>query len=182
MPALGFVGTLCSWGLLIRFGRRTLYNNGLAILVVIQLIIGILDCIPGKPKGAIWTESSLMLIWNFFYDISIGPVCFTILGEVSATRVRSKTVAVATAAQGLLGIVMTIAIPYLENPAKANASGKLGFFFGGLAAICYVWAYFRVPETMGRTYEELDLLFDKKVPARKFKGYRLEGAISAGAE
>jgi len=24
--------------------------------------------------------------------------------------------------------------------------GKLGFFFGGLAALCYVWAFFRVPE------------------------------------
>lgn len=30
--------------------------------------------------------------------------------------------------------------------------GKLGFFFGGLAALCYLWAFFRVPETKGRTY------------------------------
>ena len=74
---------------------------------------------------------------------------------------------------------MTVAIPYLENPAQANIQGKLGFFFGGLAALCLVWSYFRVPETMGRTYEELDLLFDNNVPARKFKGYQLEGAISS---
>ena len=60
--------------------------------------------------------------------------------------------------------------------------GKLGFFFGGLAALCLVWAYFRVPETMSRTYEELDLLFDRNVSARKFKGYQLDGAISAGTE
>jgi MFS transporter, SP family, general alpha glucoside:H+ symporter len=57
--------------------------------------------------------------------------------------------------------------------------GKLGFFFGGLAALCYVWAYFRVPETQGRTYEELDLLFSKKVPARKFKGYEVDIAAAA---
>ena len=80
--------------------------------MVLQLLIGILDCIPGRPNGVQWAESSLMLVWNFCYDLSIGPVCFVIISEASATRVRSKSIAVATAAQGLLGIVMTVAIPY----------------------------------------------------------------------
>ncbi|KAJ3498038.1 hypothetical protein NLG97_g1433 [Lecanicillium saksenae] len=180
--AVGFVGTLVSWVFMVNIGRRVLYVWGLFMLVVIQLVIGILDCVPGRPAGAIWAESALMLVWNFFYDISIGPICFVLLAECSATRVRSKTIATATAAQGCLGIVMTIAIPYMINPAQANLQGKLGFFFGGLAGICFVWAYFRVPETKGRTYEELDLLFDKNVPARRFAGYKLEGTLSAGYE
>ncbi|KAF5135106.1 Maltose permease MAL61 [Metarhizium anisopliae] len=180
--ALGLAGTIVSWFLMVRFGRRVLYNYGLAVLVVLQFVIGILDCVPGRPSGAIWTESALMLVWNFFYDVSIGPICFVLLAECSATRVRSKTIATATAAQGLLGIVMTAAIPYMINPGEANWQGKLGFFFGGLAGLCLIWAYYRVPETMGRSYQELDLLFDKGVPARKFKGYHLEGALSAGFE
>ncbi|UNI22234.1 hypothetical protein JDV02_008141 [Purpureocillium takamizusanense] len=177
--AVGFVGTLISWGLMVRIGRRVLFVWGLVMLTFLQLLIGILDCVPGRPSGAIWAESILMLVWNFFYDISIGPLCFVLLSECSATRVRSKSIAIATAAQAILGIVMTVAIPYLENPTEANIQGKLGFFFGGLAALCLVWSYFRVPETMGRSYEELDLLFDHNVSARKFKGYRLEGAISS---
>jgi SP family general alpha glucoside:H+ symporter-like MFS transporter len=32
----------------------------------------------------------------------------------------------------------------------------------------FAWSFFRLPEAKGRTYEELDLLFQKKVPARKF--------------
>ncbi|ORY56140.1 sugar porter family MFS transporter [Pseudomassariella vexata] len=173
--AVGFVGTVLSWFLLVRFGRRSIYLNGLLVLIVLQLIIGILDCIPGRPSGVTWAESTLMLVWNFAYDLSIGPVCFTLIGECSATRVRSKTIAIATAAQGLLGIVMTVAIPYMINPDQANMQGKLGFFFGGLAFLCYIWAFFRIPETKGRTYEELDLLFNKNLPARKFKGYQIEG-------
>lgn len=145
--------------------------------MILQFVIGILDCIPGRPSGAIWTESALMLVWNFFYDVSIGPLCFVLLSECSATRVRSKTIATATAAQAIIGIGMTVAIPYMINPAEANMQGKLGFFFGGLAGLCLVWAYFRVPETAGRTYEELDLLFDQRVPARKFKGYRLQESM-----
>ena len=172
--AVGFMGTIVSWFLLVRIGRRPIFNAGLFALVVLMLIIGILDCIPGRPAGVTWAESSLMLVWNFAYDISVGPICFVIISEASATRVRSKSIAVATAAQAILGIAMTVAIPYMINPDEANMQGKLGFFFGGCAALCFVWSYFRVPETSGRTYEELDILFDRKVPARKFKDYDVE--------
>jgi len=108
--AVGFVGTCLSWLLLVHFGRRSIYNYGLATLAVLQLIIGIIDCSPHydqRPSIA-WTEAVIMVIWNFIYDLTIGPVCFVLLCEVSATRVRSKTIALATAAQALAGIVMTV--------------------------------------------------------------------------
>ncbi|KAK7737317.1 hypothetical protein SLS53_006620 [Cytospora paraplurivora] len=178
--AVGFVATILSWALIVRIGRRPIFLCGLLALTILMLVIGILDCIPGRPSGAIWAESSLMIIWNFAYDLTVGPICFVIISEASATRVRSRSIAVATAAQAILGIVMTVAIPYMINADEANMQGKLGFFFGGLAALCYVWAYFRMPETMGRTYEELDLLFDRRVPARQFKGYRIGIAETDG--
>ena len=34
--------------------------------------------------------------------------------------------------------------------------------------MCLVWKYFCLPEPKGRTYGELDILFEKKVSARKF--------------
>ncbi|KAF2813059.1 sugar transporter [Mytilinidion resinicola] len=173
--AVGFVGTLCSWVLLQHFGRRTIYNVGLTILAVLQLLIGFLDLAPNidRHPNIIWAQSSLMIIWNFFYDISIGPVCFVILCEVSATEVRAKTIAISTAVQAVLGIAMTVAIPYLMNPDQANVKGKLGFFFGGLACISLVWAFFRIPETKGRTYEELDIMFERGVRTRDFGTYTI---------
>ncbi|KAI1480460.1 putative maltose permease [Daldinia eschscholtzii] len=171
---VGWVCTVFSWFLIARFGRRRIWNIGLSVLIVLMLVIGILDSIPGRPSGVAWAESSLMLIWNGAYDLSVGPITFVILGECSATRVRSKTIAVATAVQAVVGIAMTVAIPYMINPAEANMQGKLGYFFGGLGVFCLIWSYFRIPETKGRTYEELDILFDRKVPARQFKGYQVD--------
>lgn len=115
--AVGIVGTIFSWFLLTWYGRRAIYNAGLASLAAILMIIGILDCVPSysDAKGLIWTQSSLMLVWNFCYDLSVGPICFVILCEVSATKVRSKTIAIATAVQAMLAIVMTIVIPYVEE-------------------------------------------------------------------
>lgn len=173
--AVGFVGTCTSWALIDRVGRRALYTIGLGILAGLQLIIGVLDCVPDydSRKSVVWTQSSLMMVWNFFYDLSVGPICFIIICECSATRVRSKTIAVSTAVQAMLGIIMTVAIPYLINPDEANFRGKLGFFFGGLAALSWFWSFWRVPETAGRTFEELDLLFERRVPARVFKDYQI---------
>ncbi|TVY19948.1 Maltose permease MAL31 [Lachnellula arida] len=173
--AVGFVGTCLSWVLLSYMGRRRMYNIGLAILSVMMFIIAILDCAPNYKNrpGVIWAQSTIMVIWNGIYDLTIGPVCFSIICEVSATKVRSRTIAVATAVQALFGIVMTVAIPYMINPDQANMRGKLGFFFGGLSAISFVWAWFRVPETKGRTYEELDLMFEKGVKTREFKHYKV---------
>lgn len=115
--ALGFLGTCISWVLLNYFGRRQIYSTGLGLLATLMLIIGILDCAPhySQRPAVTWAQAVLMLVWNFIYGLSVGPVCFVILCEVSATRVRSKTIGVATAAQALLGIVMTVAIPYMIN-------------------------------------------------------------------
>lgn len=174
--AVGFIGTLLSWPLLLKFGRRRIYNIGLATLSILMFLIAILDCAPGYEHrpAVIWAQSTIMVLWNGIYDISIGPVCFVILCECSATRVRSRTIALATAVQALCGIVMTVAIPYMINPDQANMRGKLGFFFGGLSALCFVWSWFRLPETKGRTYEELDIMFERGVKTREFKKYRVD--------
>ncbi len=37
-----------------------------------------------------------------------------------------------------------------------------------MCLLCLIYTYFRVPEPSGRTFAELDLLFEKKVSARKF--------------
>jgi SP family general alpha glucoside:H+ symporter-like MFS transporter len=151
---LGWVCTCVSWILISKYGRRRIYNIGLAFLTLIMFLIGILDCAPNyvNRPGIIWAQSTLMvyflpsvwqkgfltnsmvtqIIWNGVFDLSIGPVCYTIFCEVSATKVRTKTIAVATAAQALVGIVMTVAIPYMINPDQANMRGKMGFFFGEL--------------------------------------------------
>ncbi|QVM07546.1 hypothetical protein D8B26_002244 [Coccidioides posadasii str. Silveira] len=172
---VGFVGTCLSWVLLSYFGRRTIYGNGLGVMAIILFIIGILDCTPNylDRPGVIWAQSSMMLVWNFTYNISVGPICFVILCECSATKVRSKTIAIATAIQAIFGIVMTVAIPHMINPDAGNMRGKLGFFFGGLSIICLLWTWFRVPETKGRTYEELDIMFERNVPTHQFKDYKV---------
>lgn len=73
------------------------------------------------------------------------------------------------------------------NPSAWNWGNYAGFFWvsfdtisqlllsthnvilqAGSCFLCFIYTYFRVPEPAGRTFAELDLLFEQKVSARKF--------------
>jgi SP family general alpha glucoside:H+ symporter-like MFS transporter len=149
--AVGFIGTCFSWFLLVKYGRRVIYNIGLAMMALLMILVGIIDCMPNyvQRPGLAWSQASLLLVWNFCFDFSIGPVCYVLISEVSATTVRAKTIAVATAVQALAAIATSVAIPYMINPDQANMRGKIGFFFGGLSALSLVWSFFRVSKIRG---------------------------------
>ena len=49
-----------------------------------------------------------------------------------------------------------------------NWGAKSGFFWAGLCGLLFVYCFFRLPEPKGRTYGELDILFENHVAARKF--------------
>lgn len=85
--AVGFVGTLASWILLVHVGRRNLYNVGLASLVVLLLIIGILDCAPnyGERPALKWAQASLMLVWNVRNTALSRPPGILLIASSSAT-------------------------------------------------------------------------------------------------
>lgn len=141
-------------------------------MTTILFIIGFLD-LGRSQSGVVWAQASLMDIWTFIYQMTVGPICFVIISEVSATRLRGKTIALTTAVQALANIVFTVAMPYMLNSDQANWRGKAGFLFGAISLVCLVWCYFRLPESRKRTFEELDILFERKVPARKFANYNL---------
>lgn len=57
----------------------------------------------------------------------------------------------------------------LLNPTGWNLAGKCGYVWGGTACVCWVMAYFFLPELKDRTYRESDILFNRGIPARDFK-------------
>jgi len=67
-------------------------------------------------------------------------------------------------------IVCNILTTQQLNVSAWNWGAKAGFFWAGSIALCLTWVFFRLPEPQGRTYAELDLLFERRVSARKFAG------------
>ncbi|KIW79504.1 hypothetical protein AYO20_02831 [Fonsecaea nubica] len=176
--AIGFVATCCSWVFMSFFGRRTIYMYGVGMMAVSLFIIGILDCVPhytSRP-GLAWAQAALLDILTFLFQGTVGPINFVIFAEIGATRLRSQTVALATSTGSIAQIIMTVVVPYMLNASSGNWRGKTGFFFGGLSTIATIWCFFRLPETKGRTYEELDYMFEAGIPARKFRDFKITEA------
>lgn len=97
--AVGFVGVLSAWFLLTNLWRRTIYNSGLSFMAIIAVANIIVDCLPNyiHRPGLAWTYATLLLVWNFCPNFSIGPVCYVLISETSTTTLRERTIAVASA-------------------------------------------------------------------------------------
>ncbi|KAF2245889.1 sugar transporter [Trematosphaeria pertusa] len=182
LTAIGFVGTCLSWPLASYIGRRTAYFWGCTGLAVLLFLIGAIDLAPRSSHAPTWAQCSLMLICNLIYDITIGPFCFILLAEVSSAKLRGMTIALATVTCHIVSIVFSVVIPYALNEDQGNWRGKLGFLFAGLSFLCAVYCFFCLPETKDRTFEELDIMFERRIGSRKFKDYEINGAVEAREE
>ncbi|KAH8892525.1 general substrate transporter [Thozetella sp. PMI_491] len=171
--ALAFVGTILSWFLLTYFGRRTIYLSGIAALATTLLLIGIISASTNSEAG-IWAQASLCLIWQLFYSLTVGPIGYAIISETSAIRLRAKSVVLSRNTYNVVSVISAVLEPYMMNPTEWNWKGKTAFFWSGSALLMTVWTYFRLPECRGRTYAELDLLFARKVSARKFSSTHVD--------
>jgi SP family general alpha glucoside:H+ symporter-like MFS transporter len=169
MYGMAIVGGMISWFLLPSVGRRTLYLWGTGLMCFILVAGGIVGS-QHDSTWVSWTLGSVVILFTFVYDTTVGPVCYSLVAELPSTRLRVKTVVLARVAYNLAGIIANVLMPKMLNPTAWNWRGKTCFLWAGTCFCCYIWCYFRLPEPKGLTYLELDLLFEKKVSARKFRG------------
>jgi SP family general alpha glucoside:H+ symporter-like MFS transporter len=172
--AVAIIGVVIAWFAMSRFGRRTLFLAGLSAMCLILLTIGFVSLAPSQDTGPNFAIGSLLLLWTLVYDITVGTITYSIVTEIPSGRLRTKTVVLGRSLYNVIGIVNGIITPRMLNPTAWNWQGKVGFFWAGMCALCLIWTWFRLPEPKGRTYGELDVLFETRVGARKFKTTKVE--------
>ncbi|KAK9326350.1 general substrate transporter [Lipomyces orientalis] len=172
--AIALLGTILSWFLLLPyFGRRTIYLWGMAALCVILFLIGVLN-IPTTSNGMATTQAVLTLLWTFVYQLTVGQLAWALPAEIGSTRLRQKTVCVARNTYYIVSVMAGALEPYFMNPTQFNLKGYTALVWSGTSLLTLIWAFFCLPETKGRRYEELDILFANGVPARKFKTFKVD--------
>lgn len=171
MFALAMLGNIICWILMQKCGRRTLYIAGLVICCCVMVVIGVVSCLTTSPSIS-WALGALVIVLTFIFNCTIGPVCYSLVSEIPSTRLRVKTVVLARVMYNITCIITNILAARMLNPTAWNWKGKTGFFFAGASLLCLTWCYFRLPEPKGLTYLELDILFEKKAEAKKFKVLR----------
>jgi SP family general alpha glucoside:H+ symporter-like MFS transporter len=65
-------------------------------------------------------------------------------------------------------------IPVLINPSSVNLGAKIAFVFFAPSLLICIYLYFCFPEMKGRSYLELEEMFQKRIPARQFESYNCD--------
>ncbi|KAJ5762026.1 uncharacterized protein N7511_005408 [Penicillium nucicola] len=165
---LQFVANGISWVFTAYFGRRTIYLWGTATNITLLFILGICASIHQTPATS-YAQAVLGIIISFVFAGTLGPISYTIISETSSVRLRALSTGVGRAAYYVAEIPMIYLASQMLNTTGWNLAGKCGYVWGGTACVCWMMAYFFLPELKNRSYRESDILFNRKVPARDFK-------------
>lgn len=90
-------------------------------------------------------------------------------GEISSLRLRAKSQGLGWAFGGIGNFVFSTIVPFIYNADAGNLRAKIGFVWVGISALTLVAVWFLIPETYMRTPYQLDVMFEQKLPTRKFR-------------
>ncbi|RDW58359.1 hypothetical protein BP5796_12289 [Coleophoma crateriformis] len=153
------VGVLSSLWTLDRFGRRTILLWGSIGMFIPHAIIAILvgkfssDWPSHRPEG--WASVAFLLVYMISFGASWGPVPWAMPAEIFPSSLRAKGVAISTCSNWLNNFIIGLITP----PLVQNTGFGAYIFFAVFCLGSFAWTYFCVPETNGKTLEEMDEVF-----------------------
>ncbi|KAG2168977.1 hypothetical protein JADG_008716 [Aureobasidium aubasidani] len=143
-----------------RFGRRTLLLWGSFFMAASHIIIsGLVG--EGQKNwdangGMGWAAVAFLLIYMVAFGASWGPVPWALPSEIFPSSLRAKGVALSTCSNWLNNFIIGLVTPPLIS--GTNNYGAY-IFFAAFCVFSGIWVFFCVPETNGRSLEEMDHVF-----------------------
>ncbi len=137
-----------------RFGRKPLLIIGSIGMAFGAFMVAICD--NWGIKGIIPVLS--IIVYAAFFMMSWGPICWVLIAEIFPNTIRGQAVAIAVAFQWIFNYLVSSTFPALYDFSPMFAYSLYGIVC--VIAALFVWRC--VPETKGKTLEEMNSLWQKK--------------------
>ncbi|KAL3477051.1 general substrate transporter [Aspergillus californicus] len=141
------------------FGRKSiLIAGGIGMAASHFIVAGITGSFSDDwpaHRGAGWAAVVFIWVYAVCFGFSWGPVAWIIISEVFPLGLRAKGVSIG----GQSNWLNNFAVAMATSPFISTSQYGAFIFFGAVTTIGVVWVYFFVPETKGRTLEEMDEIF-----------------------
>jgi len=147
--SVNLVFTLMALGIVDRGGRRPLMLFGSAGLAIIYVGMGF--CYYSGIKGL--PVLLLVLAAIGCYAISLAPVTWVVISEIFPNRIRGAAMAVAVSALWIACFLLTLTFPILN--ANLGPAGTF-WLYGVICVAGFVFIKFRLPETKGKSLEQIE--------------------------
>jgi len=144
------------------FGRKPLQIIGALVMAIAMITLGVNFWLGGHGMIAL----AAMLIYTAGFAVSWGPVTWVLLSEIFPNQIRGKAMAVAVAAQWIANYLVSWSFPILNDNPYLVQHFKHGFvywIYGGMSILASLFMWRFVPETKGRTLEQMEKLWHKAV-------------------
>ena len=153
---MGFVNiifTLVAIFTVDKFGRKPLLIIGSVGMTIGMFAIGTL------AHFEIIGVSTLIfiVIYSASFMMSWGPICWVLISEIFPNTIRGKAVAIAVAAQWIANFIVSSTFPTLE----AFSITFTYILYGVMSILSAIFVWKMVPETKGKTLEDMTKLWKK---------------------
>ncbi|KAI1102458.1 general substrate transporter [Jackrogersella minutella] len=161
------------------FGRRTmlLIGTGGAVISMLGPALGA-TIAPGTPEAAI-----SFLVFTFFYVIVwrgfASSMTWPISAEVVNSRLRVVTLSFASAIDFFFAWLTCFCSPYFINPTALDWGAKYCWIWTASNVLTFAVFWLFLPDMKGRSLEEIDELFEKRVPTRGFPIFECQSSSEA---
>jgi MFS family permease len=152
IAVVNVAATLGSFRLVDRVGRRPLLLGSAAGMAVALAGLGLAFLLPeGAPQS--WLSLACLVMFITAFAVGMGPVFWILIAEIFPPAARASGASLATAANWLA--YFAVGLGFLP---LARAIGETATFwlFGGVCVFVLAFTNRYVPETKGRTFEEVD--------------------------
>lgn len=148
--------TIIALWLIDRVGRRPLLVAGLIGMAVSLALLGVSFFFSGEFSGL--TAIFALLIYVGFFAVSLGPVAWLIISEIYPLGIRGRAMGIATFSNWFCNYVISLTfLSLIEAMGTANT-----FWLYGIICLLGLWFVIKlVPETKGKTFEEIQQFWKK---------------------
>lgn len=148
--------TVVSLFLVERAGRRTLHMIGLGGMAVCSIFMTISLLLKDDYNWMSFVCIGAILVFVAFFEIGPGPIPWFIVAELFSQGPRPAAMAVAGCSNWTSNFLVGLLFP----SAAFYLGAYVFIIFTGFLIIFLVFTFFKVPETRGRTFEEITRAFE----------------------
>ncbi|CAI6334499.1 unnamed protein product [Periconia digitata] len=172
---LSFLANIASIWIVARVERKKLIMVTMGLASLSWLGMGIANCFSNKEVG--WWTGAFMILVAVICSLGVWPASYTVSSETSSLRLRARTQAIGWLANSAAFFASGFGVTYIYNPDGIDLRGKIGFTYFGSCVLGVLVTWLVVPEMKGRSVEEIDRMFECKVGAREWVGWKEEAVI-----
>lgn len=146
-----------------KLGRKPLLITGSIGMAIGALMVAMCNLVTLPPIVSVVS----IMVYSASFMFSWGPICWVLIAEIFPNTIRGAAVAIAVAFQWIFNFIVSSTFVPMYNMSAGDMGEKFGHMFayalyGIICIIAAIFVWKLVPETKGKTLEDMNKLWKKE--------------------